>query len=301
MNISTTNFDVTQGTIALWVKPNSPANANDSWMFFDTYPTNYVDQRIILWKGGTRGTGGTNLMCGVDNWKDLVFNISDWNTNEWYHIAMVWRAKNDGADYIKLFINGVKVIEQGQLSKEMHTIKPNAIIGRHFGKNDSHYNGGIDDFRIFNRSLSDSEIASLFNLNTSSNNCSMIYCDEGNVGIGTEKTHGYRLAVAGDIVSKGVKVIAKQANWPDFVFEKEYNLKSLEETEQYISINKHLPEIPSEAEVIENGINLGEMDAKLLQKIEELTLYLIEQNKKNETQQKLIKELQTEVSILKNR
>jgi len=63
--------------------------------------------------------------------------------------------------------------------------------------------------------------------------------------------------------------------------------------EDYINKNNHLPEIPSEEEVSENGINLGEMNSKLLQKIEELTLYLIEQNKK-------IEELQREVTALKN-
>ncbi len=67
--------------------------------------------------------------------------------------------------------------------------------------------------------------------------------------------------------------------WADFVFEEGYDLRSLEEVENHIAKNGHLPEIPPEAEVKENGINLGEMDAKLLQKIEELTLYLIEQNK----------------------
>ena len=81
--------------------------------------------------------------------------------------------------------------------------------------------------------------------------------------------------------------------WADFVFESEYKLRTLEEVEQHINEKGHLPGIPSEAEVTENGINLGEMDAKLLQKIEELTLYLIEQNKE-------IKELRQEVSALKN-
>ena len=76
------------------------------------------------------------------------------------------------------------------------------------------------------------------------------------------------------------------------MFESNYELRTLEETEKFISENKHLPEIPSEAEVTENGINLGEMDAKLLQKIEELTLYLIEQNKE-------IIEMKKEISTLK--
>ncbi|MCK4662166.1 MAG: hypothetical protein KAT68_04830 [Bacteroidales bacterium] len=70
--------------------------------------------------------------------------------------------------------------------------------------------------------------------------------------------------------------------FPDFVFNKDYNLKSLDEVESFIKENKHLPDVPSENEVKENGLNLGEMDAILLQKIEELTLYIIEQNKRIE-------------------
>ncbi len=73
---------------------------------------------------------------------------------------------------------------------------------------------------------------------------------------------------------------AKAPIWADFVFEKDYELRTLEEIEEHINENGHLPEIPSEADVTENGINLGEMDAKLLQKIEELTLYMIDMNKR---------------------
>ncbi len=101
--------------------------------------------------------------------------------------------------------------------------------------------------------------------------------DTGEVGIGTISTGSHKLAVDGSIGAREIKVEA--TGWSDFVFEKGYELKSLEEVEYHIAENGHLPEVPSEKEVTENGINLGEMDAKLLQKIEELTLYLIEQNK----------------------
>lgn len=86
------------------------------------------------------------------------------------------------------------------------------------------------------------------------------------------------MAVNGVIHSKEVKVDLN--NWPDFVFKNNYDLRSLEELESFILKNKHLPEIPSEVEAIENGISLGEMNFKLLQKIEELTLYTIEQEKR---------------------
>ncbi|MEQ9264143.1 MAG: hypothetical protein RLN81_02915 [Balneolaceae bacterium] len=121
---------------------------------------------------------------------------------------------------------------------------------------------------------------------------------DGTVGIGTADTFGYKLAVNGTIASKEVKV-ENTSPWPDFVFESNYDLRTLEEVETYISENKHLPEIPSKAEVTEKGINLGEMDAKLLQKIEELTLYMIEINKRVGQLEQENGELKKELSDLK--
>jgi hypothetical protein len=112
----------------------------------------------------------------------------------------------------------------------------------------------------------------------------------GNVGIGTT-TPDSKLAVNGTIHSKEVKV--DMLGWPDYVFKKEYNLPTLEEVEKHINEKGHLENIPSEEEVLKNGINLGEMNAKLLQKIEELTLYMIEMKKENievKKQNVLIKE-----------
>ncbi|NLR78305.1 hypothetical protein [Chitinophaga eiseniae] len=116
----------------------------------------------------------------------------------------------------------------------------------------------------------------------------------GNVGIGTTDTKGYKLAVAGAIVSESVKVKQKN-NWPDFVFKPAYQLASLQEVESYVKKYKHLPDMPAAKEVENNGLDLGEMNRKLLQKVEELTLYLIEQNKTIQEQDKRIRELATEV------
>lgn len=100
---------------------------------------------------------------------------------------------------------------------------------------------------------------------------------DGNVGIGiTNPTN--KLDVNGTIHSKEVKVDLN--NWPDYVFKKEYVLPTLEEVEKHINNNGHLENIPNEQEIMKNGLNLGEINAKLLQKIEELTLHLIQQNKK---------------------
>jgi hypothetical protein len=98
----------------------------------------------------------------------------------------------------------------------------------------------------------------------------------GNVGIGTN-TPKEALSVNGNIRSKQIKV--EIANWPDYVFKPNYKLPSLNEIKSYIELNQHLPDIPSEEDVVKNGLNLGEMNRLLLKKVEELTIYLIEKDK----------------------
>ncbi|MEO9802467.1 MAG: hypothetical protein ABJF04_04430 [Reichenbachiella sp.] len=93
----------------------------------------------------------------------------------------------------------------------------------------------------------------------------------GNVGIGVNPSD--KLTVDGRIRSEEVKV--EIVNGPDYVFEDNYELLTLQETKQYISTNKHLPEIPSAKEMETNGVDVGEMNMRLLKKIEELTLHMI--------------------------
>ncbi|AXT62448.1 hypothetical protein D1816_19460 [Aquimarina sp. AD10] len=104
------------------------------------------------------------------------------------------------------------------------------------------------------------------------------------------------LGIRGKLTSSEVEV--KVGGWADFVFNDDYQLPSLEEVENHIQKKGHLANIPSEIEVIRNGINLGEMDTKLLQKIEELTLYTIQQNKELKELKSIIKNLQSKVQDL---
>ncbi len=113
--------------------------------------------------------------------------------------------------------------------------------------------------------------------------------NSGNVGIGTT-TPDEKLAVNGNIHTKEVRV--DLSGWSDFVFEEDYNLPTLKDVENHINEKGHLKDIPSAKEVVEEGILLGDMNAKLLQKIEELMLYTIEQQKLIEAQAETIKEIQ---------
>lgn len=103
----------------------------------------------------------------------------------------------------------------------------------------------------------------------------------GRVGINT-LTPREALSVNGNIRSKQVTV--ELANWPDYVFKKDYQLPSLSELKTYIDQNQHLPEIPSEQQIAKEGLNLGEMNKLLMKKVEELTLYLIEKDQKEKKQ-----------------
>ncbi len=104
----------------------------------------------------------------------------------------------------------------------------------------------------------------------------------GSLGIGTTNNNGYKLAVNGSAIFTEAKV-KLYANWPDYVFDDNYSLLPLNELEKYIKINKHLPTIPSANSIKEaGGFELGDMSIRLLQKIEELTLYILELKKEND-------------------
>ena len=102
----------------------------------------------------------------------------------------------------------------------------------------------------------------------------------GDVGIGnttdnTTLATGFKLSVKGDIACEDI-LVEPEANWPDYVFEAEYTLKTLEEVKQHIDNKGHLPGVPSAKEVEENGIFLAEMSRIQMEKIEELTLYILQ-------------------------
>jgi hypothetical protein len=107
----------------------------------------------------------------------------------------------------------------------------------------------------------------------------LINPDGGNVAIGTIDPHGYKLAVNGNAIATSMTVKLYSA-WPDYVFKPTYKLPSLSAVKTYIEQNQHLPEMPSAQEVEKNGLNLGEMVKLQAKKIEELTLYLIEQQQR---------------------
>lgn len=116
----------------------------------------------------------------------------------------------------------------------------------------------------------------------------MTILNNGRVGIGTTEPQS-ELAVEGKITAQEVEVTMD--GWSDFVFDEKYQLANLSDVESFIKQNNHLPGVPSEKEVKENGLNIGKMGKILLQKIEELTLYVIELKKENEELRSKIQQL----------
>jgi hypothetical protein len=109
------------------------------------------------------------------------------------------------------------------------------------------------------------------------------YTGSGQLGIGTTNVGTYRLAVNGNVRSKEVVV---ETGWADYVFDPSYTLRSLEEVEAFIQTNKHLPNIPSATEIETNGLKVGDVQRRMMEKIEELTLYVIALKKEIEVLKK---------------
>ncbi len=202
-----------------------------------------------------------------------------------------WWNSNVGHTHSSIVMNGTRVNDQWKLYNDGARSSIGMITTDIFSniRFVSHH----DEQMKNGKTMSDEELIN--------NNTKMIINYLGNVGIGTT-TPDYKLDVCGTVRAKEVKVeeftcsnasfngtlaanqitVTTNGHTADFVFEEDYQLRELSEVENFIKTNKHLPDIPSAAAMEEKGVNLAEMNKLLLLKIEELTLYSIEQKKANE-------------------
>ena len=132
----------------------------------------------------------------------------------------------------------------------------------------------------------------LWSDNTGSGQNIVLQPSWGQVTVGTyTPATGYKISIKGKLICEEARV-QLSANWPDYVFNKNYKLMPLADLEKSIKKEQHLPDIPAAADMESNGIMLGDMNRRIMEKVEELTLYIIDLNKKNE-------KLQQEVNMLK--
>ncbi|MBQ9255191.1 MAG: hypothetical protein IJ180_10525 [Bacteroidales bacterium] len=125
--------------------------------------------------------------------------------------------------------------------------------------------------------------------NINSFNNLMILTNDGKLGLGTTNLENFKLSVNGKIRAKSVII---NSDWADYVFNDNYNLMPITDVKKYIENNKHLPGFADEKSIKDNGVDVGEMQVKLLEKIEELTLYIIKLNEE-------YTQLKEEINVLK--
>lgn len=183
---------------------------------------------------------------------------SDANSNRWARIGIVDNGGN--------WVDGVHISSVGNVG--LGTTSPgekltiNGAIGLQYsGSQKWHiYTSATNDLQFVRSGIAER----------------MIISSDGLVGIGT-LSPSEKLTVNGNILAKKLRIT--QSGWPDYVFAENYKLKSLASVESFIKQNGHLPDVPSATEVENKGLDVGDNQAVLLKKIEELTLYVIDLQK----------------------
>lgn len=225
---------------------------------------------------GYNNTGSNNVFLGFNAGRNEtgsnMLYIANSNTSD----PLIYGEFNNSL----LRINGALHIKSASANDEVG-ITQNHVGGASTMEFTTMDGNGTQATRLLLRGNNEFADVEFYNGNRGAESLTMkIEGENGKVAIGTTSygNGNYKLYVADGIRTEAVQIDAETL-WPDYVFTDDYRLSPLSEVEAFISKNKHLPDVPSAKEVEENGINVAEMDATLLRKIEELTLHTIQQQK----------------------
>lgn len=237
---------------------NAASSIDDVWIGRYQQSTDHTDLRIHL---GDNIAGDDRLMIG-----------SEYYVDQTYHVAM--SIYNDGKVGINTENPEQKLHVNGNIKGDILYSSKIECSGKVFCDEVVLYTKLYTEGEIMGGSLMGNNLTIWGNMQGSNLNIS-------------GKIEATQLDLNGTIKAK--EIIVTNTGWADFVFDKDYQLPSLYEIEDHIRQHQTLPGIPSESEVSEKGVDLAEMNAKLLQKVEELTLYIIQQQKEIDTLKTLIK------------
>lgn len=271
--------------VIVWkATPSGDQSGDGGWNSTDIAINNQKTYRFSVWikrtnsKSGTAyfGCGTVTTLAGVINSNAYFWNGNLPELDKWYLLVGYVHGSDDpstvssGAIYDG--VTGKKIA-----SAIDYKFSPTTTTTRH--RSYLFYDPNVNDRQYFygprleEVNGNEPTISSLLDNPVGAGD----FYFSGKVGIKTQIPGDYDLAVNGKIRSQEIKV--ETAGWADYVFEEDYKLPTLAETEIFIQKNGHLPDVPKASEVEANGISLGEMNKVLLKKIEELTLHLIEKDK----------------------
>lgn len=257
------------------------SNASRGLLRFDKSGTaiGFIGNEDALFTGGSAATMGVysmgDLKLGAGNSTIPIISLkSGGNVGIGTTTPSNKMQVYDGNAQAQALFNGYAVVD-GRVNTDAGAIQ----IGAHSNYHGAiSYTGAGNTIFSFDNSYDNAGAITQFRMRTAGTPVNAFtILGNGNIGIGTSSPQN-NLDVNGTIRAKEFK--ATLDGWSDYVFDKNYKLPSLDEVETYINKNQKLPDIPSDDEVINNGVKLGEMNTLLLKKVEELTLYVIELNKK---------------------
>ncbi|PKV52271.1 hypothetical protein ATE84_4381 [Aquimarina sp. MAR_2010_214] len=224
-------------------------------------------------KGKITHYGGLTFISDQDNTGEKQFHFLG-KSNKQYITFDAWNNKNK--------INGVTSFNEATSFKNNITLDGNLIFGNTTTTQEFNVRKGL------NINLGNTT-GSRFAINSPAGN--ILYTTvKGKVGIGTS-TPSEKLEVSGKI--KANSFVANASSFPDYVFEKDYNLMPLKEVEKYVVTNKHLPGMPTEKDVVQKGLDLKKVSVVSVEKIEELYLYILQQQSVIDSLKKRMDELET--------